>query len=153
MRNKQDENDRFNLLQVTPAFQKYVAKQLSAILEKKLSKNLIECPNNVFKQAKNKSRVKLFKNSASYLKVSKTYESQQIACSAKRKQIKKRKIVNEYESSSEDEENKLKTAAVSPEDILNKKDVQFWSKRSKASVFRYKKTTTGQLILIEPQFK
>lgn len=151
LRNKQDENDQFNSLQVTPAFREYVAKQLSAILEKELAESLIEFPDCDFKQNKRKSRVKLFKNSVSYLKVPKTSESQQSVAGVARKPIRKRKIIDEDEPLSDDEENKIKTVAVSSKQILNKEDTRFWSNRSKAPVFSYKKSPTGELNSIEPE--
>lgn len=151
LRYQNEEDDQFNNLNVTPEFQNFVAKRLSKFLEEQLTSRMHNSPYVKKKKRKRfKTGVRLFRNSKDYLDVTEVENEINVQLSNVTKPtITKRNCDPDLNN----ESNKICEAAVSPEDILSKKEVQHWSNRSKAPVFRYKKTSSGELQYIEPEFR
>ncbi|KAF2899385.1 hypothetical protein ILUMI_06790 [Ignelater luminosus] len=138
LRPNKNEDDQFNTLDVTPHFQNYVAKQLTKILDEQLNKTLEHnVEENTNGKRKRKGGIRLLSDSKKLIKVIKPSAVSSF----------KTEVVSK--NSDSDNETKCTEAAVNPEDILNKKDVKNWSTRSKAPVFRYKKSKDGVLTSIE----
>lgn len=135
---------------MTPEFQNFVAKRLSNFLEDQLSLRLQTNKNKTKKKTtKLKTGVKLFRKSTNYLEAPETTSAQCKPSTFKKHSIRKRSCDSDFT----DESTKISEAAVSPDFILSKKEVQQWSNRSKAPVFRYHKEPSGELKYIEPDFK
>ncbi|KAL1502566.1 hypothetical protein ABEB36_007691 [Hypothenemus hampei] len=149
LRKTQDADEQFNLFRVTPEFQSYIAKNLAKVIEEDLQKCLIakikkpERPRKTHR----KSGVKLFSNSEKFLKITKNPVNDTGVQTFKQRRVTK---VQKNSPVSLEEIAKL---AVNPEDIISGKETKFWSNRSKAPVYRYKKSTTDNILtLIEPTF-
>ncbi|XP_076257077.1 uncharacterized protein LOC143194285 [Rhynchophorus ferrugineus] len=148
LRRSQDEYEQFNIFHVTPEFQSYVAKQLSAILEKRLEQELTTVDDIEPERKKTKSYVKLFSDSKHFLKIKDKYKVPVNPKKTNTEKDLKKKVDTEIS------EEILKQVAVNPEDILNKTDTKFWSNRSKSNkVFNYKRSSDGTLILVERKFE
>lgn len=148
-----DDDEQFNFLNVTPGFRKHIAKRLSSYLEEQLSKKLSkvedDLPLEVQKNNNHKSGIKLFKNSSECI-VDIDEEVSGVTMKVRRKERIKRKVPSGCDgTSSEDEDSKVRKVAVSPTQILNGSEIKHWSNRSKAEVFRYRKTKAGQLISVD----
>lgn len=128
------------MLNVTPQFQDYVAKQLSTILEDYLQKRLCDKSSipNLQKQ-KRKAGVKLFTHSTKFIKLHKSN-----FINGNNQHNKANKIHKEDDS---DNELKCSQVAINGNDIINKKDVQSWSGRSKAIVYSYKKSKNSNVLI------
>lgn len=151
LRKTRNEQAHFDL-KVTPEFRNYVAKQLTNILDRKLSKKFTDLQfqeTEVPRNRQEKGGVKLLSDSKYFLEVSDEIVTQKKASVAHNIKAKSLKNSNHSEVS----EDLLKEVAVSAEDILSKKEVKHWSQRSKAPVFRYKRTKNGQLKLAESEEK
>ncbi|XP_018573099.1 uncharacterized protein C12orf43 homolog [Anoplophora glabripennis] len=150
LRKTKNEEGHFSL-KVTPEFRDYVARQLTSILDRKLDKKFADLPDpEVPRKKRKKVGVKLLSESKHFLELSEEISAENKASAvhnATAKRAKNSKGVNEVT------EDLLKEVAVSGEDILSKKEVRNWSKRSKAPVFHYKKSKNGQLKLVEPEAK
>ncbi|CAH0551365.1 unnamed protein product [Brassicogethes aeneus] len=133
LRKSKDEDEQFNLFHVTPEFRNYVAKHLSKLLEENLKKKLISVSDKCEKKKKRKGGVKLLRNSEVFIKISKNKDE---AIERKRKDILP--CVSQDVS-----ENELKIIAVSGDDILERKGVESWCKRTKKKPFKYKKVKNG----------
>lgn len=151
MRKVYDDDEQFNFLKVTPGFRNHIAKRLSSYLEeqlsKKMSSNEAKFPVKVLKNNNNKCGIKLFKNSTDY--IDEIDQCSSVTVKIKRKERKKRKLENGCDTSSDDEDSKVRKVAVSPTQILNGSETKHWSNRSKAAVFRYHKTKAGQLVSVD----
>lgn len=143
LRKCKDENEQFNTLGVTPEFQKYIGKQLSAILDEKLEKIIKSKVSNekpVNGNNQTAGGIKLFSDSEYFLELNENQVDGNI------KHVKNtRKLTKKLQINEED----LKSLAVSGEAILKKEDLKYWSNRTKGKVFSYKKVNNGQLMLIE----
>ncbi|KAI4454320.1 integrator complex subunit 2 [Holotrichia oblita] len=140
-----DDQEQFNLLDVTPEFQKFVAKRLGEYLEKDLQKRLtFDIKYKPRKRCK-KAGVKLFRNSSDFISLKKDIVDE---LKLKRVEIKRRTI----ESDDTGESAKIKSCAVDPNDILSRRETEFWTPRRKGEVFDYKRTQNGQLVSIEKEF-
>ncbi|XP_056647536.1 protein CUSTOS-like [Diorhabda sublineata] len=145
LRKTVDENEQFNFLKVTPEFQKYVAKQLSFILDKQLEKNINYAVEDKVDRKKKKttSGVKLFYNSDKLLKAGKS-EELPIDQPVKKFVVKRNILVKEED---------LKSITVSGAEILSQKDIKYWSNRTKSKkLFNYKQDKNGTLQLVESKF-
>ncbi|XP_057670271.1 protein CUSTOS-like [Diorhabda carinulata] len=145
LRKTVDENEQFNFLKVTPEFQKYVAKQLSFILDKQLEKNINYAVEDKVDRKKKKttSGVKLFYNSDKLLKAGKS-EELPIEKPVKKFAVKRNILVKEED---------LKSITVSGAEILSQKDIKYWSNRTKSKkLFNYKQDKNGTLQLVESKF-
>ncbi|XP_044739150.1 uncharacterized protein LOC123300619 [Chrysoperla carnea] len=129
--------DEFSILKVTPEFQEFVAKNLRKLLDKEI--DLYTSQNDPKATDNNTGGIKLFSNSTVILKDNENYD---LEISSK----KPKKTSNENEI---DLDEQIKSVAVSPDDILSKKDTLFWSKRTKRKPFVYKKLSNGKLELVE----
>lgn len=139
MRNSKDEDAQFNIFGVTPEFQKYIGKHLSAILDKKLEKCIeSEIFNGKPIEKHISGGIKLFSNSENFLETPEYQSDSNINLRNRKKPLEKLPINKED----------LKNLAVSGEAILQKEDLKYWSTRTKGKVFSYKKIDNGQLILI-----
>lgn len=108
---------------------------LDRVLDDKIKKR----KNGYTKPIKPQGGIKLFKNSSKYVKISETTSNIQM-----KKPCNTKKPCEEVIDNSE----KLKSIVITGQDILNQKEVKFWSNRSKAPIYKYKKTNTS-LELIE----
>lgn len=142
LRPVKDDQEQFNLLDVTPEFQKFVAKRLGDYLEKELQKRLASKIEYKPKRKRKETGIKLLSNSKSYISLK---EENCGTLNAKKMEIRQRTIDHE----NVDEDVKVKSCAVSPDDVLNKKGTEFWTERRKSEVFCYKRTKNGQLVCIE----
>lgn len=149
LRKVQDEDEQFNLFRVTPEFQNHVAKHLSKALEQKLQKLLTSATHidNIPRKKRRKSCVKLFKSSKKFLKIDKNNIED---TSSDKTNLVHRPFSKVGEQV---DETLLKQVAVDPQAILSKKDTKFWSNRSKAPIYNYRKSSEGSLVLIESAFK
>lgn len=138
LRKRQDEDDQFNELKVTPEFQKFVASKLSQILDKQLSSYSEVSDEKPRKKRKIKGGVKLLSSSQVYLDVN----CVEVEPVFKKVPIKKR-------PSESDEAEMVREAAVTPETILKKEELKHWSKLYTKPHFKYKANATGDLILID----
>lgn len=143
LRKCRDEDEQFNTFGVTPEFQKYIGKHLSAILDKKIEKNTISKVFNTI-CIKNESQaiggIKLFSDSEYFLEL-KEYQVE-----SNNNYVKHiRTHANKSHISKED----FRNLAVSGESILKKEDLKYWSKRTKGKIFSYKKLDNGQLMFLE----
>lgn len=142
-----DEDEQFNFLKVTPGFQHHIAKRLSSYLEERLSKKMSKVEDDLpANYHKRNCGIKLFKNSSDY--INNIEQSSGVTVKVRRKERNKRKVESDCDTSSEDEDSKVRKVAVSATQILNGSETKHWSNRSKAEVFRYRKTKTGQLISV-----
>ncbi|KAJ8957896.1 hypothetical protein NQ318_001892 [Aromia moschata] len=91
-----------------------------------------------------KSRVKLLSESKHFLKASK---EQPELSKAVPEQVNLNRTERYKKLKVDIPEKLLKEVAVTPEDILSRKEVKTWSNRSKAPVFRYKKSENDKLVL------
>lgn len=140
-----DDQEQFNLLDVTPEFQKFVAKRLGEYLEKDLQKKLAFDIKYKPRKQRKKGGVKLFHNSDDFISLKKDVVNE---LKLKRVEIKRRTV----ESDVADETVKIKSCAVDPNDVLNRKGTEFWTARKKGEVFDYKRIKNGQLVSIEKKF-
>lgn len=138
LRKSINEDEQFNLFRVTPEFRNYVAKHLSAFLEKDLQKVLHQVQTEqVSHKKKHNCGIKLFKTSTVKIK---KFEADDIDQSKipQRFALKKNAInVNKDD---------LKQIAISGEEILKGKGTEHWSKRVKRKPFVYQKEKNGTLV-------
>lgn len=159
LRNTKDDDKFFSdhrSIQVTPEFQKFVAKKLESALERFLDgseSNTIEKKSLKTKRKKrNKvsmnSGIKLFKSSADVLKefqgdISEGENGTKVI-TKKKTGTNSIKIYNETE-----ELEKARTVAVDPDVVLNGKDTAAWSTDVKGEVITVKKTSNYNEFHIE----
>lgn len=125
---------------MTPEFQKYIAKHLTTILDKKLNKmSTLINSNEELPEKHNEGGVKLLSNSVNFVDIE-CQLNENINSYRKRKKSTKTPYIKK--------EN-LKNLAVSAEAILAKEDIKFWSTRTKGKIFHYLKDDTGQFLLKE----
>lgn len=145
-----DDDDQFSTFKVTPQFQNYVARHLEKMLEESLSKQLKSYPSNaedIPKRKRKKCRIKLLSDSKHCLKVTdQNVDNTELVNSINAKNAKYRMNKN-YDS--DEDLDKFKTVAVSPETILAQTEVSHWAKRRKRQVFAYKKLKDGKLHNLE----
>lgn len=144
-----DDTNKFNNeLNVTPEFQKFVAKKLSQILEKQLSKDFDITANTKSirkcKKDTKSSGVKLLHASKHYLDVDADAEND----GTRRKQVKLGKRHDDA-----DDREKCKEAAVDPQKILNREEIKHWAKSHSKPHFVYRKNAAGEFVLLETKFK
>lgn len=108
----------------------------------------LETPE-VPRKKRKKGGVKLLSDSKYFLEV--TEKSTTEDTESTRHNVLAKSLKNKNKIDSEVTKDLLKQVAISAEDILSKKEVKNWSKRSKAAVFHYKKTKNGQLKLVESE--
>lgn len=139
LRKSNVEDAQFNIFGVTPEFQRYISKQLSEILDRKLKK-ITEFAICNEKPIENPTEggIKLFSNSENFLETVEYHSNHSRKFSQKKY----------FDRLSVNEKN-LAGIAVSGEAILQKHDLKYWSKRTKGKVFCYKKVKNGQLMLQE----
>ncbi|XP_071448161.1 protein CUSTOS-like [Hetaerina americana] len=151
LRPKEKNNGTYEL-KVTPGFQKHVAKHLDAIIQK----NLKEVSNkSVASRATTKEVVggiRLFSHSKSFI-TKRDLESGFHKQLPSHKRRRKSKITKRSESESGDDESsverqRLSSAAVSPEWVLQKMGA--YGMCEKGKVIRLKDCGNGQLIEVEP---
>lgn len=125
---------------VTPEFQKYIAKQLSLILDKKLEK-LSKSTNSNEKsfEKHNKGGIKLLSSSNSFLEID-CESNSNINTSTKIKRTAAKPYIKKEE---------YKNLIISGEAVLAKEEIKYWSTRTKGKIFRYSKDAKGQLVLKE----
>nr|XP_023016073.1 uncharacterized protein C12orf43-like [Leptinotarsa decemlineata] len=138
---KSADDENYNFFKVTPEFRTHVAKHLSSLLDKHLKKNLeYTASDDITRKKRKKGGIKLLSDSEKYLKV----ESESLEVSPKPK-----KLIRTTKHQIQVDEESLQQLSVSGVDILKKKGIEHWSKRSKAQVFQYKKTCSGELMLVD----
>ncbi|XP_017782313.1 PREDICTED: uncharacterized protein LOC108566782 [Nicrophorus vespilloides] len=144
--NDEDDDDDFNL---SNDIQQSLSKQLSLNLDNLLEDMLVPDLTTVKDKGKSFDGVKLLSVSDKCIKVksAKALQKEQTENVLRRK---KRHMADlELDP---DQYEKCKLVAVSYQDIVEKKDVQFWSNQTKAKVLKYKKDDKGDLVLQEDPF-
>lgn len=136
---EEDANQFNNDLGVTPEFQKFVAKKLTQLLDETLIEQ--EIHGKVRKKRKIKGGVKLLKQSEVFLDAD--YVENPIILP------KQDRLKAKTKNDSQDEMERIREAAVEPEGILSGDDVKHWTKLYTKPHFKYKKNSTGNLVLID----
>ncbi|XP_065173286.1 protein CUSTOS-like [Atheta coriaria] len=148
-RNVDAEDEALNLFHVTPEFQNYVAKHLADKLEKDLKHLEVAVPTIQETKPKRKAKgIKLLHSSLHKLKVPKCNDSDVYEVSIHNAKVNKK--LHDFDEEAHEE--LCKMVAVDGQDILSKKDVKYWSNRSKAEVFSYKKVKRGKYQYQEKPF-
>ncbi|XP_018047141.1 PREDICTED: uncharacterized protein LOC108686379 isoform X2 [Atta colombica] len=133
--------DEFTNFGVTVTFQNFIAKKLDEILERTIEiengEILNYCDEQKWKKDKS-SGIKLLSTSKNLLTITKIKEE----CTGHKKKSKRnRQTVEDDETSS-----KFREAAIDPEYILNKLDLEAWVNKRPESEFKYKRLKDGTLI-------
>ncbi|XP_034938216.1 protein CUSTOS-like [Chelonus insularis] len=131
--------DNFHSFGVTQSYKDYVAKKLSEILDREIE---IEDVENKEEHESSENKVnlvgiKLLKTSAHIL-TGDEIEEQKVLSKRKRPSIHSEKTTEIL--------SKCREAAVDPEKIISKLEVQSWDERQRGTVFKYKKLADGSLI-------
>ncbi|XP_045465863.1 uncharacterized protein LOC123674817 [Harmonia axyridis] len=136
-----DECDQFKLFNVTPQFQQYVANALSKKIEKYLKENSTVYCEKKKKKRKTTDYIKLLSSSIYPIEIESEKEK---VFNTKPKTDEKYTIIKK---------SLLKSVTITGEEILSKKGTEYWSNRSKATVYNYKESNEGILSFISPEFK
>ncbi|RZC39763.1 C12orf43 -like [Asbolus verrucosus] len=136
LRRSKDDDEQFNSFRVSPEFRGYVAKHLSTMLDEVLKHKLDHSMKheNHPKTKRRKGGVKLLRTSPHYLKLK-----------SNNSELVRHKIAPETPED-DDDDDRFKSVAVTPEEILSQKETKHWSNRSKARVYSYIQTKHGLIL-------
>ncbi|GJQ79877.1 hypothetical protein Trydic_g18324 [Trypoxylus dichotomus] len=140
-----DDQEQFNLLEVTPGFQKFVAKYLDAYIQNQLQKKLVNDMQYKPKNKQEKTGVKLFSNSKNFISLEEE-NTQQL--NRRKIKVKRRSVESDI-----NHDVKIRLCAVNSEEILSKKGTEFWTAYREGEVYQYKRSKNGQLTYVEKEFK
>ncbi|KPJ01131.1 hypothetical protein RR46_00896 [Papilio xuthus] len=139
-----EEAGHYKDVKVSNELQKKIAAKVSEIINRNLI--FVEVENPKIKREIVKGGVKLFKDSKDLLSCEDVRDSTTEIHNQVARNIKRRKCLTNEEAL--DERAKIKSVAVSGEQVLLQDDTKYWKSRRKEKIFKYRRSASNGNVLI-----
>ncbi|KPJ12963.1 hypothetical protein RR48_05165 [Papilio machaon] len=139
-----EEAGHYNDVKVSNELQKRIAAKVSEIINRNLIFIDVEPPK--MKRETFVGGVKLFKDSKDLLSCEDVRDTATERHNELARNIRKRKCLIDEEAL--DERDKIKSAAVSGEQVLSQDDTKYWKSRRREKIFKYRRSMSHSNVLI-----